>query len=449
MAEITLEQIQAALKATNTEVNIKDLAKIAKALQNGEITNTEKQSKTTGITWTVEMEKYPDFAIRRKTAKTSQLLVIMPSCEGYYIKYNAGGNEVVDELTEDNYCKFTASMPEITLSDEMWIKTICGGKRFFYLFNQAIRSKTYCEMIRNKCATNYEKLYYNWSKKLNDESIKNYEAYPTLYRRYHNNELISNRILSDITFTKLMIDKFGLNNVYDFCESQERSLITQGSRYGNYSIYNTHNLIDLLKDYEFHYAEFKDYVLYSSVRMGYARNTDLFFQDWKDSLRIQMSLYGKIKEKYPTDLPLLHQQLSYKAIIYQDIIDEQGFEKNRERLSKYNMKVKDFIFRCPENKQDMIDEATQQANCLAGYTSRFASGECEIFFMRQAKTPDESYITIETKDGDIRQIYYANNRAVSQTDRDIAELWMKRRAKIDKGEELKDEEKICVSSTKN
>ena len=160
-------------------------------------------------------------------------------------------------------------------------------------------------------------------------------------------------------------------------------------------------------------------------------------------------MYGKIKEKYPTDLPLLHQQLSYKAIIYQDIIDEQGFEKNRERLSKYNMKVKDFIFRCPENKQDMIDEATQQANCLAGYTSRFASGECEIFFMRQAKTPDESYITIETKDGDIRQIYYANNRAVSQTDRDIAELWMKRRAKIDKGEELKDEEKICVSSTKN
>ena len=141
--------------------------------------------------------------------------------------------------------------------------------------------------------------------------------------------------------------------------------------------------------------------------------------------------------------------MAYKKILYQDRIDEEGFMRHKLKLSKYNMKVKDFIFRCPENKQDMIDEATQQANCLAGYTSKFASGECEIFFMRNAKTPDESYITIETKDGVIRQIFYARNQTVSQADRNVAELWMKRRAKIDKGEELKDEEKICVSSTEN
>ena len=449
MAEITLEQIQAALKATKTEIDIKDLAKIAKALQNGDLTSTEKQSKTTGTTWTVEMEKYPDFAIRRKTAKTSQLLVIMPSCKGYYIKYNAGENEVVKELTEENYCKFTASMPEITLNDDMWIKTIFGGKKFFYLFNQAIHSDTYCEMLKNKCAKKYEKLCFNWSKRLDEPSITNYELYPTLYKKYYDNKLIYDRILDNRDITKKMIEKFGLNNVYDFCESQERSLISTDYTYGGTNIYSNYNLSNLLNEYEFHYAEFKDYILYSSVRMGYAKNMSAFFQVWYDTLHMQTSLYGKVKEKYPDNLPLLHQQLSYKSIIYKDIIDEQGFERQKNKLSKYNMKVKDFIFRCPENKQDMIDEATQQANCLAGYTSKFASGECEIFFMRNAKTPDESYITIETKDGNIRQIYYAHNRTVSQADREVAELWMKRRARIDKGEKVEEDEKICVSPTAN
>lgn len=448
MAEITLEQIQAALKATNTEVDVKDLAKIAKALQNGEIDNKTKGS-TTGITWTVEMQKYPDFAIRRKTTKTSQLLVIMPSCEGYYIKYNTGNKEVVEELTEDNYVKFTASMPTIALGDDMWIKNIMGGKKFFYKFSQAIHSETYCEMLRNKCARHYEDLMFSWSGKLNDSTLNNYQQYPTLFKKYHDNELIYDRFLNNPTFTRIIIEKFGLNNIYDFCEAQETSLATQSSRYGNECIYSSYNLTNFLQTYEFHYAEWKDYILYQSVRMGYGRNMDSFFQEWYDVLNIQTQLYGKVKDKYPSDLPLLHNQLSYKRTVYQDIIDERGFAQHKEKLSKYNMKVKDFIFRCPENKQDMIDEATQQANCLAGYTSRFASGECEIFFMRYAKTPDESYITIETKDGEIRQIYYARNQIVSRADRDVAELWMKRRAKIDKGEELKDEEKIYVSSTEN
>ena len=449
MAEITLEQIQAALKATNTKVDIKDLAKIAKALQNGDLDNTDIKSKGTGVTWTVEMEKYPDFAIRRKTAKTSQLLVIMPSCKGYYIKYNTGDNEVIEELTADNYTKFTAGMPEMTLSDEMWITNIIGGKRFYRLFNQAIKSDTYCDMLKNKCAIRYEKLYFNYSQKLDDESIKNYALYPTLYKKYHNNELINKRILSNQSFTKKLIEKFGLNNVYDFCESQERSLISSESVYGDSNIYTSYSLTSLFKEYEFHYAEFKDYVLYSSVRMGYAKNMSTFFTTWYDTLSMQKSIYGKVKEKYPDDLPLLHQQLSYKLIIYRDKIDEAGFERQKNKLSKYNIKVKDFIFRCPENKQDMIDEATQQANCLAGYTSKFASGECEIFFMRRAKKPDESYITIETKYGDIRQIYYAHNRTVSQADREVAELWMKRRARIDKGEKVEEDEKICVSPTAN
>ena len=86
-------------------LDIKDLAKIAKALQGISADKPEKVTKsvTTSIAkWELALCNYPDFAIKRTTAKTEQLLVIMPSCGGYYIKYNKNGQEISEPLTEES-----------------------------------------------------------------------------------------------------------------------------------------------------------------------------------------------------------------------------------------------------------------------------------------------------------------------------------------------------------
>ena len=423
-------------------LDIKDLAKIAKMLQG---TSTEKPEKVVknvapSITkWELALCNYPDFAIKRTTAKTEQLLVIMPSCGGYYIKYNKNGQEVSEPLTEESYVKFTSGMPDITLGDDMWIKTIITGKRFYDNLKEALECEDYITMVKKHCAPKFEKIFKKYGSGKNAKEIECYKKYPKLYEQYVNDERILRDFLLNHAVTAKLVDIFGLNNVRDFFEEFKLSLIQDDSRrdYSYYSYssnpFGGYSIGDVLSQYVFEYKYFKDYVLYQSVRMGYGCNMGQFWQDWKDTLEMQTRMYGKIKEKYPEALPLYHQQLSYKSIINAEQINAESLKRVVAKLSKYDMTIGDFVFMCPKSQQDMTDEATQQANCLASYIQKYTNGESEIFFMRKKDDPEQSYITIEKYGYGLRQIYYACNRTVSEADRDVARQWLKKCEMIDKG----------------
>lgn len=423
-------------------VNIKDLAKIAKMLKNGEIEKTElaKKSRAKSIPslkWEVSLCNYPDFAIKRTTKQTEQLLVIMPSCAGYYIKYKNGDNEIIEELTPELYSKFTTGMSTIKLDDEMWIHTIEAGKTFYGYLEKAIKSNDYIAMVKKHCAPQFEDVF---TCRYNDEAryIRCYNAYPNLYEQYAREERILRNFLLNSPMTSMLIEKFGLDNIRNFIEEFKLSLVrdTRSSNYGTYyeNPFSSYNMQRILESYNFDYKTFRDYVLYQSVRMGYGCALSRFWDDWKDTLDMQQRMYGKIKEKYPDDLPLYHQRLSYKAIINAEEIDAKALTRVVEKLSKYDMNVGDFVFMCPKSQQDMTDEAQQQANCLASYIQKYINGESEIFFMRKKDDPETSYITIEKAGYELRQIYYACNRRVSDEDREVAMKWLKKCEKIDKGE---------------
>lgn len=423
-------------------LNIKDLAKIAKMLQG---TSTEKPEKVTkniapSITkWELALCNYPDFAIKRTTSKTDQLLVVMPSCGGYYIKYNKNGQEVSEPLTEESYVKFTSGMPDIKLEDDMWIKSITTGKRFYNNLKEALECEDYIAMVKKHCAPNFEKIFKKWGPGARAQEIESYKKYPKLYEQYVNEPRILKDFLLNSSKTQKLIDLFGLNNVRDFIEEFKLSLIQdKRGAYASYYSYDanpfhSYSIDNILDNYVFEYKYFKDYVLYQSVRMGYGCNMEQFWQDWKDTLDMQTKMYGKIKEKYPEALPLYHQQLSYKSIINAEQINAESLKRVVDKLSKYDMIVDGFIFMCPKSQQDMTDEATQQANCLASYIQKYTNGESEIFFMRKKDDPETSYITIEKNGYELRQCYYACNRTVSPHDRDIALKWLKKCEMIDQG----------------
>ena len=424
-------------------LSIKDLAKIAKQLETGTLDDsapTTRKTISAPTRWELALCNYPDFAIKRITPKTEQLLVIMPSCAGYYIKQKKNGQEIIENFNEDLFVKFTAGMGEIIIKDEnMWISKIEGGKKFWSYLTKALKNATYITMVKKHCAPKFDDVFKDRWNSSAKTYTNCYEAYPNLYEQYAKEPRIIKNFLMNKDITIKLIESFGLDNVRDFIEEFKLSLIQdEHCNRSGYSYqsnpFNCYSLTSLLKDNIFEYKRFKDYVLYQSVRMGYACSMDNFWQAWKDTLEMQKQMYGKIKEKYPDDLPLYHQQLSYKAIINREIIDAACLKRTVEKLSKYDMTIGDFIFMCPKSQQDMSDEAQQQANCLASYIKKYINGESEIFFMRKKDEPETSYITIEKNDYDLRQIYYACNRHVSDEDRKVAEEWLKRCEKIDKKE---------------
>lgn len=442
---VSMEDIQAALAAQG--LDIRELAKQAKALQRGEIVNPEKTAPVSHTTYQLALVNYPDFCIERNTAKTKQLIVIMPSCQGYYVKYIRGKDEFIEELTPELYSKFTAGMNSLELPADFWIRKVESGKQFGAELLVALKNKTYVEMIKYKVAPKFENLSINsrWNSSLYHDWIKTYEKYPALFREFFNSNKARTCLINSQAFMNALIDKFDLNNARDFLAHLELSLVE--IRDGYYCGFN-----GKLPMVEMEYKAFRDYILYQSVFMGYGKNIGTFMNEWSDSISMQQSIYGKIKEKYHDDLPLWHHQLSYKSQVMKEQTDDKKMQEMVELASLYQGTSGQYVFIAPKCKQDFLDEAQMQQNCLASYVKRFSDGECIIMFMRKKKDPTQSLVTIEIRKDDdgnytvLNQKYQARNRSCTAEQEDAINKWLKRAInrvnKKLKGEDIEVDEEL-------
>lgn len=448
---INMEDIQAALKAQG--LDIKELAKEAIALKNGDVKNPEKKVVLTATTFKLALVNYPDFCIERTTPKTRQLIVIMPSCKGYYVKSFKGKEEFVETLTSDLYAKLTSGMDDLELPDDFWIKTMCAGKKFYDMLFQALSSEDYVEMIKVRVAPKFEDLGLGrWNHIKSDRHVLAYKNQPILYREFFNTNKAKAVLTDSKNFINNIVNDFGLNNARDFLRQLELSLIDISTRYGGDISDNHWRREKLYPDMEMKYDAFRDYVLYQSVFMGYGKTIKTFFDEWRDSITMQQDIYHKIKEKYHDNLPLWHHQLSYKSACMQEYIDEEKMKKMVNLASLYQGTCDKYVFITPTCRQDFLDEAQAQQNCLASYVSKFINGDCIIVFMRHKNDPARSLVTIEIckdDDGDytvINQKYQARNRSCTKEQSDVIDKWLKRAInrvnKKKKGEEIEVDEEL-------
>lgn len=447
---IKMEDIQAALAQQG--LDIRELAKQAMALKRGEIVNPEKKIVGSTLQFKLALVNYPDFCIERTTAKTRQLVVIMPSCKGYYVKSFKGDEEYVEELTPELYSKFSAGMNDIELPNEFWIRRMSSGKKFCEVLMNALKSETYTEMIKYHIAPKFEDLHLNeWSSPESNDYVKAYKNHPVLYREYFNTNKAKAVLISSPKFIDSMTEDFGLNNVRDFLNQLELSLVEVttgyygglgGSRYNNKGY----------PEMEMKYESFRDYVLYQSVFMGYGKTINTFFTEWVDAIKMQKDIYHKIKEKYHDNLPLWHHQLSYKSACMREQIDEIKMKEMTDLAALYQGTSGKYVFIAPTCKQDFLDEAQMQQNCLASYVSKFVEGDCIIMFMREKKDPTQSLVTIEIRKDEngnytvLNQKYQSRNRQCTAEQSDAIDKWLKRAInrvnKKLKGEEVEIDEEL-------
>ena len=55
-------------------------------------------------------------------------------------------------------------------------------------------------------------------------------------------------------------------------------------------------------------------------------------------------------------------------------------------------------------------------NCVGSYVDRVSNGHSLVFFIRKKDEPDASFVTAEYRGHNITQLYYKNNRRVSDTE---------------------------------
>lgn len=448
---IGIEEIQKIMQENN--LSFSDIAKIAASMNNGIITEKEK-STVKEVSYEIISTSYPDFTITKTTATQTKILVIAPSCDGYFIKTKTRNKDwEVEQLSEKNFANFAKDMKEqITFEKDFWLTTLPNGEQGYYTLMQYLETSGIKDMMKDKCAPKYTKEYFMSNRSYYGSSendirtqIKYYKAFPVLYREYFNNtnNVVSNMVKYKPELLYTVYKRFGLEKARDFVETAKIALISpwggsyySGSTSGIYiqdtnkaedsKFYIAVNNDDGTKSeyigfypsssyipyMEMDYEHFKEYYFFESYRMGYECVHDML-RDWNDDLKQQKAIYGKIKEKYPSNLQTHHARLSRIERQMREAIERKGFDAQAIVAKEYEWKMdKDegnYIFVAPTAPEDFYNEARNQANCLAGYVSRFAKGEDIIMFMRDKEQPEASLVTIEIIGDTITQALRRSN----------------------------------------
>lgn len=435
-------------------LNIKDLVLEAKLLKKSKedapeeeettTTSTEKKAGKREVEFSLIVNDYPDFAVRKHTARTDTIVAFMPSFNSYYMKTQKGKNDpVTEDLTRDLWAKFiTGGMQQIEIKDS-WLQSVDPSVVWYDAVMSYLKNDTVIEMIKKKCPPRfYNMLRSNWD---NDQDVIIYKKIPHIYREYRDNAKAYNflsknyEFVSEIQTTysleqaRLFMDRYIQSNLPSDCAEwtashyYSRSVYGRNNRTYGYGYGYDDTTVSMRPNINMDFDRMCQYFLVESVLMGYKHNMRLFFEELNDVYRMQDQLGNSgIKIKYPDNLASYHLVLSQETQDAKVEIDEKNLAKSVENCKKFEGTVGDYIFICPKSKNDILEEAKMQSNCLASYVQKFTDGDCMLYFMRRKDAPKASLVTIEVICGDVVQKYQARNRQCTDEQNEVIAKWAKR-----------------------
>ena len=445
----------------------KQVAQIAAMLKQQEKQGPQTEVPTVVVvndkpTYSVEIS-YPDLILTKNKNNIVSRAVICVSQNSYYIQTN----KKIIPLTEEGWANFTSGMEKITLQN-YWIPILASGKTYYNLLSRLFNEPIALMGIKNRAFprqitgdTIEDVMAHNRSSWKINYTVERYVSEAKIFQMIKSvyPEFCASCFSKSSWFggtVAFIYHRYGPEKAKDFIKTADLSLIkwdTNGrgcgydnnnytsssffmpniERYCNYqeTVHRKELYIEFLTQNKFstlnkdsffngflyeipaidmEYEKLRDYLLFDSYRMGYSGIGD-FLREWNDTLFNEQIAFKKIREKYPAHLKEYHDVTARIArAVEQEEQDQKVFEYACKIKPLYETTIGDYIFIVPNSSAEMLDEASQQANCLAGYVSRVAEGETSIVFMRRKESPEQSLITIEICGDCIRQALRAYNR---------------------------------------
>lgn len=130
------------------------------------------------------------------------------------------------------------------------------------------------------------------------------------------------------------------------------------------------------------------------------------YYEYRDYLDLVKKLKLNMKDKtilYPKNIKKAHDKALKEYTEKKDILLNNSIIKKYKSLKCNIFEDKKYIIFPAENMDALIDESSQQNNCVRTYADRIASGKCDIYFMRLVSDQNKSLVTIEVKNKKVVQ----------------------------------------------
>ena len=145
-----------------------------------------------------------------------------------------------------------------------------------------------------------------------------------------------------------------------------------------------------------------------------------------DYLEFAEKLGYDLKDKkylFPKNLKEKHDEYEKQVEVQEQEKLTKSISTRVEVLKKNIFKNNGFIIFPAESVQAMIEESTQQHNCVRTYADKYAKGECDIYFMRKANKPTESLVTVEVVKNKVVQKRIKHNEETTEKQNKFLKAW--------------------------
>lgn len=120
-----------------------------------------------------------------------------------------------------------------------------------------------------------------------------------------------------------------------------------------------------------------------------------------------------------------HDKITNEIIISKDPLTNKRI-KNLSNILKLNIYEDDkYIIFPADSINSLIDESSQQSNCVRTYCDMVSNNECQIYFMRYKNNIKKSFITIEVRNNKVVQAKTRFNEEVPEYIMNIIMNWEK------------------------
>lgn len=134
-------------------------------------------------------------------------------------------------------------------------------------------------------------------------------------------------------------------------------------------------------------------------------------------------------EKYPASLKKVHDIAVMNKNALSKTADNSRFMEKIVEDEYVGLEMEDKMFSVitPKSSDDLIKEGESLSHCVASYVKDVANGLCKILFLRFTKEPEESYMTIEVRNNEIKQFKGVSNRRASDLDLEFISKWAEKK----------------------
>lgn len=128
---------------------------------------------------------------------------------------------------------------------------------------------------------------------------------------------------------------------------------------------------------------------------------------YRDYLKMSNELalnYKSKKDLFPRNLIDRHDKLQTQVKVAEDMKTQFAVYLRYLDLSKYTFEDDKYIIFPAPSLDDLKDEGRQQGNCVYSlYSTKYMNGKTEIYFIRNKKNINQSFITLEFNNGKVVQ----------------------------------------------